>query len=89
MIYDSIARKLTDMENHRTNTDYEDALIMKTFGFQFINNFGAYIYMGFIQEYESMALLFHGPNGCAKGCIRLLGSQIFYVFLFKLCSPWF
>ena len=84
MIYDSIARKLTDMENHRTNTDYEDALIMKTFGFQFINNFGAYIYMGFIQEYESMALLFHGPNGCAKGCIRLLGSQIFYVFLFKL-----
>eukprot|EP00943_MAST-04B_sp_MAST-4B-sp1_P004694 g4694.t1 len=72
------------MENHRTNTEYEDALIMKTFGFQFINNFGAYIYMGFIQEYESMAALFQGPNGCVKGCIRLLGSQIFYVFLFKL-----
>ena len=40
--------------------------------------------MGFIQEFESFAILFGGPNGCSKGCVHYLGTQLFYVFMFKL-----
>ena len=40
--------------------------------------------MGFIQEFESFAVLFGGPNGCSKGCVHYLGTQLFYVFMFKL-----
>ena len=36
-IYGHVAIKLTDAENHRTETAYEDALIAKTFSFQFVN----------------------------------------------------
>ena len=84
LIYDGVAKKLTRWEHHRTNTEYEDSLLLKTFAFQFINNFGSYIYMGFIQEFSSFAVLFGGPNGCSKGCVHYLGDQLFYVFMFKL-----
>jgi len=30
--------KLTELENHRTASEYENALILKTFAFQFINS---------------------------------------------------
>lgn len=32
-----VALALTERENHRTETEFEDALISKTFSFQFIN----------------------------------------------------
>jgi hypothetical protein len=59
-------------------------IILYTSSFEHRNNFGSYIYMGFIQEFESFAVLFGGPNGCSKGCVHYLGTQLFYVFVFKL-----
>ena len=38
VVYSNIAVKLTDLENHRTASEYENALILKTFAFQFINS---------------------------------------------------
>ena len=38
-IFIGTARSLNDAENHRTETDYEDALISKTFLFSFINSY--------------------------------------------------
>jgi hypothetical protein len=40
-VYNNIAVALTDYENHRTNTEYEDSLIGKTFIFQFVNSFSS------------------------------------------------
>eukprot|EP00615_Pteridomonas_danica_P014832 CAMPEP_0114382610 /NCGR_PEP_ID=MMETSP0102-20121206/4209_1 /TAXON_ID=38822 ORGANISM="Pteridomonas danica, Strain PT" /NCGR_SAMPLE_ID=MMETSP0102 /ASSEMBLY_ACC=CAM_ASM_000212 /LENGTH=489 /DNA_ID=CAMNT_0001538439 /DNA_START=18 /DNA_END=1488 /DNA_ORIENTATION=+ len=50
VIYEKVAEKLTDKENHRTETEYEDALISKTFSFQFVNSFMALIYLAFIKQ---------------------------------------
>jgi hypothetical protein len=36
--YEVIARHLTEWENHRTPTEFEDSIISKNFMFQFINN---------------------------------------------------
>ncbi|KAJ1631268.1 calcium-activated chloride channel-domain-containing protein [Pavlovales sp. CCMP2436] len=35
---------------HRTDTEWEDALMFKTFGFQFINSYGPAFYIAFVQS---------------------------------------
>jgi hypothetical protein len=51
-LYAFLAGKLNDWENHRTRTDYEDALIVKTFAFQFINSYIALFYIAFIKAFR-------------------------------------
>ena len=79
-----VAQKLTDWEHHRTDTQYEDALILKSFAFQFLNNFGAFMYTAYVQEFASFAKWYGGPGGCTRGCELMLGRQVFNVFLIKL-----
>lgn len=38
-------------ENHRTDTEYEDNLIAKTFMFQFVNSYASLVYIAFIKEH--------------------------------------
>ena len=38
IVYFKIAKWLNDKENHRTETEHEDQLIIKTFLFQFFNS---------------------------------------------------
>jgi hypothetical protein len=42
---------LNDSENHRTETDYETALISKSIVFQVVNNFGVTLFTAFGKEY--------------------------------------
>lgn len=49
-VFGAIAEKLTDLENHRTDTQYEDSLIAKLFAFQFVNSFSSFVYIAFIQQ---------------------------------------
>ncbi len=39
MAYRNVAKRLTDWENHRTESDYENNLILKNFVFQFVNSY--------------------------------------------------
>jgi hypothetical protein len=50
-IYGSVAIALNDYENHRTDTQYEDALIAKTFIFQYVNSFASLFYISFVKPY--------------------------------------
>jgi anoctamin-10/anoctamin-7 len=50
-IYRSIVVKLTDYENPRTDTMYEDSLIMKLFVFQFVNSYASFFFLAFIALY--------------------------------------
>ena len=47
-MYQFIAVKMTDRENHRTATAYEDALIVKLFLFQFVNHYSSFYYLAFV-----------------------------------------
>lgn len=51
MLYSYVAIGLNDYENHRTDTEYEDALIAKTFVFQFVNSFASLFYIAFIKPF--------------------------------------
>mmetsp|Transcript_2675 Transcript_2675/g.4513 ORF Transcript_2675/g.4513 Transcript_2675/m.4513 type:complete len:767 (+) Transcript_2675:110-2410(+) len=50
-IYGWVSVKLNDRENHRTDTEYEDALIAKTFMFQFVNSYATFYYTAFVKTY--------------------------------------
>ena len=47
--YRKLAAWLNDLENFRTETEYNDALIFKTFFFQFFNSFLSCFYVAFIK----------------------------------------
>jgi hypothetical protein len=52
MLYAKAARHLTEWENHRTQSDFDDALIVKTMFFQFVNSYVALYYIAFIKANE-------------------------------------
>ncbi len=51
MIYQTVAVRLNDFENHRTDIEYEDKLISKVFLFQMVNSFSGLTYVAFIKSF--------------------------------------
>lgn len=51
LLYQKIVVKLTNNENHRTDTLYEDSMIVKLFAFQFINSYSSFFFLAFIATY--------------------------------------
>lgn len=49
MVYEKVALKLTDWENPRTRTDYEDSFTYKMFLFQFVNTYSSIFYIAFFK----------------------------------------
>jgi ankyrin repeat protein len=50
MIWGKLALKLTDWENHRTDTEWEDSYIFKKFLFMLVNNTMAAFYVAFVER---------------------------------------
>jgi hypothetical protein len=71
--YGELAVWLTVRENHKTDTDYEDALITKLFAFQFVNSYASFFYVAFIKQ----------PSGSAcqyDSCMAELSMSLAIVF---------
>ena len=49
VVYAKIAKWFNDLENYRTDTQWEDGYIIKTFVFQFANSYGAVFYIAFVK----------------------------------------
>ena len=47
IVYFKIAKWLNDKENHRTESEFQSNMISKAFVFQFVNSYGAAIYIAF------------------------------------------
>ena len=77
MIYGDIAIRLTDYENHRTDTDYEDSLIAKTFVFQFVNSYASLFYIAFFKP-------FIHEDPCIGSCMHELQANLGTIFLARL-----
>lgn len=48
-VYAWLAVKLTDMEYHRTDSNYEDSLTIKMYLFQFVNYYASVFYIAFFK----------------------------------------
>eukprot|EP00752_Nemacystus_decipiens_P016452 g14707.t1 len=76
-VYKKVAVALTDFENHRTSTEYEDSLVAKLFCFTFCNSYGGFVYLAFIGEPVV------GVE-CEKSCMSLLATNLTIVFVVQL-----
>lgn len=78
-IYKGVATKLNDYENHRTDTQYEDSLIIKTFLFQFVNSFISFFYTAFLQPFQP------DINPCIdNSCMNNLQVMLGTIFISRL-----
>ncbi|KIH66690.1 hypothetical protein ANCDUO_02983 [Ancylostoma duodenale] len=48
-VYGWIVVKLTNWENHRTNSEYHNALVIKMFALQMVNNYTSLFYVAFVR----------------------------------------
>jgi hypothetical protein len=71
-VYHELAVSLTDKENHRTDTEYEDALISKLFAFQFVNSYGSFFYIAFIKK--------GAGDPCQGSCMSELSLALAIIF---------
>jgi hypothetical protein len=79
-IYESIADRLNDMENFRTETEHSDGLIMKNFLFQFVNNYFVLFYIAYARHIK----VGNTPGkSCPQSCLEEIQIQMLVVFTAK------
>jgi hypothetical protein len=78
-LYTTLAEKLTDWENHRTQTHYEDALIAKSFLFHLINSYAALFYIAFFKAT-------FGESCVNDSCMEELRTTLGSIFITRLIS---
>lgn len=88
-IYDKLAVVLTDWENHRTQTQYDDSLIIKTFAFQFANSYTSLFYIAFFRgtHYPNgifgMGEEYQDSCGTDNNCMAMLSLQVLVLMVMK------
>ena len=67
-LYAALATRLNGWENHRTETAHADALIVKTFCFQFVNSYASLFYIAFVKAGELNVINELGLTSTAEYC---------------------
>ena len=80
-VYSGLAIRLNDYENHRTDTEYENALVVKIFLFQVVNSYIALFYTAFAKPFLSVDPCTEGGNG---DCMYEMQSMLSTIFISKL-----
>ena len=90
-IYKKVAVVLTDWENPRTRTDYEDSFTIKMFLFQFFNTYSSIIYVAFLKtevitgspgKYKRFGASKFRMDGCSsQGCFLELTVQLIIIMV--------
>lgn len=85
ILYSTMALKLTDLENHQTQSEYEDSFILKNYCFQFVNSFNSLFYTAFAKTYVE-GCSFTADNGDTEieigaSCLGELRTQLTVLFL--------
>ena len=76
LVYDALAIKLNDWENHKTQTAYENGLIVKKVAYQFVNYFISLFYIAFIKEHW---------DGCDNNdCMSELNYSLWVLFAINM-----
>lgn len=84
VIYQKLAKIMTDFENHKTENQYQDSYIWKVFAFQFVNSFNSLVYIAFIKGYVGEGCLVTQDDGSVKkgsNCMNELFTQLVSIFV--------
>ena len=83
-VFEVVAKYLNERENHRTDTEYEDALISKTFAFQLVNSYAALAYLAFLQQYIDRGI--PGLNCKGPTCVSKLVTSLTMMMFTKMTA---
>ena len=91
-IWQSLSLRLNDRENYATDTEWEDALTLKTFIFSFVNNYAGCFFIMFVNVNVNVRGWLGSDDDfvvgqCGQkngGCMRVLGVNLVIVFISKL-----
>ncbi|XP_059169358.1 anoctamin-7-like isoform X2 [Physella acuta] len=87
LIYDKLAVMFTDWENHRTQTDYNDSLILKVFTFKLVNSYASCFYIAFFRGQTGRSLLeSRYVDSCEGSCMTQLSFQVMTLMLTRPLS---
>ncbi|KAH8053243.1 intracellular chloride channel [Aureococcus anophagefferens] len=83
------ATRMNFIENHRTETAFEDNLIAKVFVFQFVNSYGALFYVAMAQGPLSFTIGQSQPwktqrFQCAPHCLNDVGALLGTIFIIRV-----
>nr|CAH7749348.1 unnamed protein product [Callosobruchus chinensis] len=94
LIYEKLAMLLTNMENHRTQFDFDHSYIYKSFALAFVNNYAAVFYIAFFKgrfyEHPGRMQQWHEGGGlrtdvCSpSGCIPDLSISLMTIMIIKI-----
>ncbi|KAF9968830.1 Anoctamin-7 [Actinomortierella ambigua] len=86
-VYARVARVLTDAENHKRRTQYEDSMILKRFLFDFVNFYSTLFYIAYFKDTLGKTLLKDKGqefvDRCDGSCMGDLTIQLAIVFVGK------
>lgn len=81
-VFTNVAKWLTDRENHRSYSEYQNHLLAKTVIFKFVNCYISLYYIAFFKDKNS---LFGVPMKCVNGdCLNDLGHQLAIFMITRL-----
>jgi anoctamin-10/anoctamin-7 len=79
-IYGRIVYALNEYENHRTDTEYENALIAKSFLFKFVNSYNSLFYLAFFRGYLDNNVCVDANGDALDNCLNDLRIQLAIIF---------
>jgi hypothetical protein len=81
-LYYKVSVRLTDLENYKTQSQYENSLIIKTYLFEFFNSYNSIIYIAFFKSQVEGCLLVEDDQGNLKeDCMYELRTQLAWIFI--------
>jgi hypothetical protein len=84
LVWKIVATKLTDWENHRTHSEYENNLIFKIFLFYFVNSYICLYYIAFFKN--GFHFFNSGSKDLEDGCKSNLGNDGYATRSFNIIS---
>jgi anoctamin-10/anoctamin-7 len=96
IVYNSVGKYLNEFENHRTDSDYENSLIAKSFLFKFVNSYFSLFYIAFFKNIVFGDSCYTGQTNNTYPCLNTLSYQLAIVFgsmiiinnFFEVFVPW-
>lgn len=84
-VYSTVAFRLNEFENHKTDSAYFNALISKNFLFKFINSYNSLFYIAFFRQFEENAQLscsriVNPADPTQRSCLYELAYQLGILF---------
>jgi hypothetical protein len=82
--FEIVAELLNKFENHRTESQYANALVAKNFCFEFVNNYFILFYIAYMREMPDFFSESGEPHPCpGNSCLGELQMQLLIVFTAK------